>query len=212
MLRSAAALTTMSRTMWLLRARSTCVIALASLACAGVFGQDFDSEVAPILVRHCLECHQGAEPSGGFSLQSDKSFRAGGDSGEVLDATDPMASLLLEKVTSGEMPPESTLSADEIDVILGWVTTGAKWGNQQTLDLYQFTTDQRAGYDWWSLQPIVDPPVPECEPAKSNPIDALIFGPIAARQHDDGAESRRPDAGASFIGSTARNSSRASIG
>ena len=29
---------------------------------------DFDKQVAPILVSHCLECHQGNEPEGGLNL------------------------------------------------------------------------------------------------------------------------------------------------
>ena len=29
---------------------------------------DFDKQIAPILVSHCLECHQGSEPKGGLNL------------------------------------------------------------------------------------------------------------------------------------------------
>jgi hypothetical protein len=137
-------------------------------------GNSFRDAVAPILIRNCLECHHGAEPSGGLDLTSAESLGRGGESGQVIQADDLRASLLWQQVSSGEMPPESKLSETDRNEILRWVAAGAPWGDH-TLDPYSLTTDKRAGYDWWSLQPIVDPPVPDVGTEVRNPIDAFVI-------------------------------------
>lgn len=141
---------------------------------------DFDQAIAPILIRNCLECHQGDDPAGGLDLSSGESFKAGGDSGPPLAFEQPRDGLLWQKIESGEMPPESDLSEDDQGLIARWIDSGAFWSNR-TLDPYELTTDNRAGYDWWSLQPISDPPVPdlpsnpEFDRASTNPIDAFVI-------------------------------------
>ncbi len=145
--------------------------------------RDFDSAVAPILIRNCLECHHGSEASGGLDLSSAATLAAGGESGDVIAARSPEASLLWQKVDSGEMPPETKLPAAEKQWIRRWIDAGAPWSDR-TLDPYAFTTDTRAGYDWWSLQPIVDPPVPDVGDELTNPIDAFVL----ARLHQAGLQ------------------------
>ena len=66
---------------------------------------DFESEVAPILVMRCLECHNAATASGDLVLTRDDSLRRGGKSGEVIVPGNPEESLLFERVLAGEMPP-----------------------------------------------------------------------------------------------------------
>jgi len=51
-------------------------------------------------------------------------------------------------------------------------------------DAFRETTSQRAGYDWWSLQPLRDPPVPEVQ-AKDrvrNPIDAFVLAALEEKE------------------------------
>ena len=66
---------------------------------------DFEKDVAPLLIRRCLECHQSENPSGQLSLETAKGLAKGGDSGAAIDAASPADSLLLQRVRSGEMPP-----------------------------------------------------------------------------------------------------------
>ena len=40
---------------------------------------DFEKEIAPIIVRRCLECHNSIDHQGGLDLTSLKSAIAGGD-------------------------------------------------------------------------------------------------------------------------------------
>ncbi len=134
----------------------------------------FDADIAPILVRHCLECHHGSEPAGGLDLSSSASVARGGDSGQVIDRDDAEQSLLWQKVSAGEMPPKARLTQQEIERLGQWITAGAIWSDQ-TLDPFAITTATRAGYDWWSLQPINDPAVPDVGIEVNNPIDAFVI-------------------------------------
>ncbi|MEZ6086810.1 MAG: c-type cytochrome domain-containing protein [Pirellulaceae bacterium] len=47
---------------------------------------DFESDIAPLLIRRCVECHQGSNPSGGLLLTTRAGLHAGGDSGEAIDS------------------------------------------------------------------------------------------------------------------------------
>ncbi|MCO6458231.1 MAG: PSD1 domain-containing protein, partial [Pirellulaceae bacterium] len=150
---------------------------------------DFNREVAPILVRRCLECHDRRNASGGLVLVSRSTLAAGGDSGPVVEPRRAERSLLVQRVADGEMPPErqgrpQTLPADEIAVLRRWVQSGADWPAGRELDQFEATTDLRAGRDWWSLQPVLEPAVPANSPGEftsdtqwpepENPIDAFV--------------------------------------
>ncbi len=147
---------------------------------------DFESQIAPLLVKRCVECHQGIDPSGGLSLTSQEGLVAGGDSGDVVDFQHPAASFFSERIASGEMPPEKQgrsqkLPDSEIELLRRWVDDGAKWPERRVLDYFERTNDVRAGRDWWSLQPVVRPIVPMLEGnvQPDNPIDAFIGAELA---------------------------------
>ena len=74
----------------------------------------FDERVAPVLARHCLECHGATLRKGGLSLATEDAFRKGGRSGPAVDPGEPESSLLWEHVASGTMPKgRPGLSGDE---------------------------------------------------------------------------------------------------
>src|SRR6185312_3898478 len=63
----------------------------------------FDAEIAPILARHCLECHGRSLHKGKLDLTSEEAALSGGASGLVILPGKPDESLLLDYVDSGEM-------------------------------------------------------------------------------------------------------------
>ncbi len=149
---------------------------------------EFERDIAPLLVRRCLECHNEAGESGGLRLTSATGLRAGGDSGPVIDADNREQSLLLERVLDGEMPPAKgdiaqRLPETEIGLLRRWVLAGTPWPEGRVLDPYERTTETRAGRDWWSLQPIRRPTVPvvEAKTASGNPVDAFIRAGLSER-------------------------------
>ncbi len=118
---------------------------------------DFEPDVAPLLVQRCLECHGSVDPSGGLDLSQHKTLLLGGDSGTAIESAG--MSHLLERLVSGEMPPEKNgksqaLPESEIAVFKAWIEAGAKWPDGRVLDLFERTTAKRAGRDWWAWQPL----------------------------------------------------------
>ena len=90
--------------------------------------QHFELEIAPLLSRHCLECHDSAAKEGGLDL-SRKSFAfAGGDSGDAIVPESPEDSLVFTSVESDEMPHDRPpLSTEEKKLLRDWIAGGAVW-------------------------------------------------------------------------------------
>jgi hypothetical protein len=129
-----------------------------------------------------MECHQERQAAGGLVLAIREKALAGGDSGEVIVPGRPDESLLIERVTAGEMPPArrgvpQPLPPEEVELFRRWITEGAPWPEARVLDLYERTSDVRGGRDWWSLQPVAraTPPEVKNHGRMANPIDAFIL-------------------------------------
>ena len=168
-----------------------CLIVVVALAIFGCESRvhasdqdapDFQQQIAPLLIKRCLECHQNSDPSGGLSLASKAGLMSGGESGPVLSPGSEEESYLIERVVAGEMPPEQDgvsqrLPDEEIALLSKWVQAGASWPEQRLLDLYERTSDVRGGRDWWSLLPVerFEPPLVRQAELVSNPIDAFVL-------------------------------------
>ena len=138
--------------------------------------------VAPIFVARCLECHNSRELSGVLDLSCAQSAFRGGDSGSVITPHDPAGSPLWQRVSQSEMPPlrqgqPQPLPPTEIASLAAWITAGAPWPSERVLDIYERTSEMRAGRDWWSLQRVVRPALPIRRPGDAtivNPVDVFI--------------------------------------
>jgi len=142
---------------------------------------DFESDVAPVLIRRCLECHKAIDPVGGLSLGSAASIAKGGESGVMVKPGSAADSVLFQRVSAGEMPPAQhgesrRLPEGEIEILRRWIDAGAEFPANRQLDLFERTTDVRGGRDWWSFQPLkfAVPPAITDLPADANPIDGFI--------------------------------------
>jgi hypothetical protein len=141
----------------------------------------FDTQVAGILVSKCLDCHSGPKPKGKLDLSTKATASKGGESGPAVVAKDLKKSLIWQRIDAGEMPPEEKLTANEKGVLKAWIESGAEWGTDP-IDPFRVTTDKRAGYDWWSLQPLsrIDPPKVQNPETIKNPIDAFVLKRLEA--------------------------------
>ncbi|MEC9096127.1 MAG: DUF1549 domain-containing protein, partial [Planctomycetota bacterium] len=138
----------------------------------------FDSQIAPILVKHCIECHNANDFKGQLNLQSAAGFLKGGELGSAFDKDTPLNSLILERVLSDEMPPEHPLTNAEKETLTTWIKNGARWGTTP-INIFKYSSPIRAGYDWWSLQPLRRPvPPTSIEGRASNPIDLFILNKL----------------------------------
>jgi hypothetical protein len=139
----------------------------------------FREQVAPLLERRCLTCHNDGDRKGGFSLQTQRQLE---DSGFVVPGR-PDESHLLSVLTShsprGQRPAmpkgSSPLTAAEVDLIRQWIVAGAEWPPD-----FRLKEPTVENFDWWSLRPMEThtPPTFEDATARSwlkTPIDAFVL-------------------------------------
>lgn len=130
------------------------------------------SSVRRLLTVRCSGCHNSNDKKGGLDLTTAESMLAGGDSGPSLVPGKLDESSFWQRIADDEMPPKKPLPQDERELVRKWILDNAKWTGGK-LDPAEFTSEERAGYDWWSLQPLQNNGPPESENS-ANPIDAFI--------------------------------------
>ncbi len=148
------------------------LIACVGPSALGAERDRFRDGVEPILRAHCVRCHGGEKPRGDVDL----STAAGAFEEGIVIPGKPDESRLIE-VISGDKPsmPQSgdRLGPAQVAELRAWVAEGARWPEGLTLK-----------YDplnWWSLRPLVRPPVPSDHPGARNPIDAFIRAGLSER-------------------------------
>jgi hypothetical protein len=165
-----------------------CLILLVVLPAWALGENHFDERIAPLLARHCLGCHNPSDKKGGLDLTRRESMISGGDSGTAMLPGNADESLLWQRVAADEMPPARqgaatsvALAASEKALLRQWIAAGAEWG-AGAIDPLRFTTDRRAGGDWWSLRPIASPKAPEVKDRGwiVNDIDAFVLARLEA--------------------------------
>jgi hypothetical protein len=136
----------------------------------------FNADVRPILKAHCTDCHGEAEKlKGGLDLRLRRLAVAGGESGPAVVPGKAAESLLIERVTSGDMPPgKKKLSAAEVDVLRRWVAGGAAVEGPEPDKLAPGLAIAPEDRAWWAFQPVKQPPVP----AAGQPIDAFVLAKL----------------------------------
>lgn len=108
----------------------------------------FETQIAPLLAKNCLQCHDSASKEGGLDLSKREAALAGGDSGEVISPGAADESLLWEYVEAGMMPPEGEPLADDDQRLLSeWIDAGAAWSLEQ-LDPAIYVHQGRAAENW----------------------------------------------------------------
>ena len=141
------------------------VAILASLARAGdppAFGRD----VAPILVKNCLGCHNDKKAQGGLSMRTFADLKRGGktNGADILVPNRPEESGLIESIGDDadprmpyKLPP---LGANDRDVLARWVAAGAKFDGASADDTPIATlVDPAAGLAKIAVKTAVSDPV-----------------------------------------------------
>ena len=141
----------------------------------------FQTQVAPLLHSHCLKCHNPVKLRGGLDLTTHPGMLKGGEAGAVVVPGDSADSLLFAKVRDGKMPPDGPLADAEVGLLRRWIDAGAAVGRRRPYS--RLPEKGRAGPDWWSLQPIRRPAVPDVKNRDwvRNPIDAFILARLEAK-------------------------------
>ncbi len=149
----------------------------------------FESNIRPVLVQHCYDCHStdAAELKAGLFVDSREGMLKGGESGAAVVAGKPNESLLIAavKYDGSEMPPNRKLEQRQIESLVKWVEMGAPWP-QATSSPGVPATDARKDWsklDWtvarqnhWAWKQVVRPDIPSVNDAMVvNPIDEFVI-------------------------------------
>ena len=155
-----------------LRLLGQALIAL-SMAVPLCAGGDFASEIQPILNASCVPCHHGAKPSAGLSLDSAQAVARGGRSGAVVRPGNSPASLLYQRMASGDravrMPlGGNPLPPETIALVRAWIEAGARGLP---------SIAETAPGKHWAYVPPVRPAIPVVQNQTwvRNPVDAFIL-------------------------------------
>ncbi|MCA9074767.1 MAG: DUF1553 domain-containing protein [Planctomycetaceae bacterium] len=156
----------------------------------------FENSIRPLLIDHCIECHNAKKSESGLRLDSRELMLKGGDRGPAISLDQPEDSLLLQTmrhVDDLEMPPDEQLPDHEIAAIEEWIRSGANWPKDVVLGESGPTlrggpiTD--AERDFWSFQPITDPTPPNVDGSDMlNDIDRFVL----ARLEESGLDPMPP--------------------
>jgi Protein of unknown function (DUF1553)/Protein of unknown function (DUF1549)/Planctomycete cytochrome C len=140
----------------------------------------FEKDVRPLLTQLCQRCHGPKKQENGLRLDSRAALLKGGNGGAVVIPGEPDKSLLIRAIRhDGElhMPPSKKLTNDQIALLSRWVRMGVPWPEDG-----QAAASTRSGpitaveREFWSFQPIKDPPVPAVKDRgwPLTPIDHFI--------------------------------------
>ncbi len=162
------------------------VIALASVTVAHA-DEFFTTKIEPLLKQRCFECHSHEKKMrGGLTLDSRSGWEKGGDLGPAVVPGKPEESLLIRMVRwsddEHQMPPKEKLPPAEIALLEEWVKRGAPDP--------RVTEERPSDLDWWSLKPLVKPPVPVVAGAE-HPVDHFIRARLAERKLTPSPEADR---------------------
>ena len=132
----------------------------------------FERDVRPILKKHCFQCHGESKTEAKLDVRLRRLIAEGGDSGPGLVDDRPDDSLLWQRISSGEMPPEEVrlrLTVAELETVRRWIAAGAKTARpepENVADLPRITEEERSH---WAFQPIERPNGTEGEAGRSCP-------------------------------------------
>jgi len=166
---------------------------LAAPAADSPAGHDFfENKIRPLLIEHCLKCHDGAatdKPKGGLALDTRAGWAKGGEGGPAIIPGQPDRSLFIRAIryTDKElqMPPKGKkLAPQQIALFEEWVRLGApdpRTGKSSGPPL----SDPNVVKNHWAFQPVREPAIPKIGNRKSeigNPIDAFVAAKLADRK------------------------------
>jgi hypothetical protein len=123
----------------------------------------YREQLLPILTSKCLTCHNPEKKKGGLDLSRRQLALKGGKSGPALLPGKADASRIYQKLSAGEMPPQSPLGPAQVAAFKTWIDGGAPYEKEPlTVSL------PRAGPDWWSLRKITRPVPRHGQPGYEN--------------------------------------------
>lgn len=87
----------------------------------------FSGQVLPLFEKYCWECHSENNTELGLKLDTYEGVMAGSDYGTVVEAGDADGSLLVDMISSGDMPEDGDpVTPEDLEIIKTWINEGAE--------------------------------------------------------------------------------------
>ena len=167
--------------------RLAAVIVLASAWPTFVQADDaeqfFESQIRPLLIEKCLECHNVEKQSGGLRLDSRDNILKGGDSGAAMIPGDPAASRLIQAIRYDgdlQMPPETPLADDHKKLLTHWIELGAPWPADSKPMLAEKADLAKTHWAFQPVQHFEPPQVANSTKSAHKPVDAFLLARLNA--------------------------------
>ena len=150
----------------------------------------FESQVRPLLVQHCVDCHGPSDQSGQLRLDRRPAQDRSVGSGPIIVAGQPEDSLLMRAVryddSALQMPPDGKLSDEELAILARWVQQGAYWPEEadveddQAMDRPPAERIDEVRQSHWAYRPIASSPPPPVDRADwvQQPLDQFVLGAL----------------------------------
>lgn len=151
----------------------------------------FETKIRPVLVEKCSMCHSGELAQANLRLDFRAGWETGGKSGPAIVPGDPPASLLIQAIrhegSSTPMPLGAKLAPAVVKDFEEWVLMGAPDPRDAPSSRpaiepsWEETFAERQR--WWSLQPVVRPPVPDVQHGQwsDRAVDRFILAELEAK-------------------------------
>ncbi len=135
--------------------------------------------VAPILARHCLDCHNAEDAELALDLSTEAALLLGSETGPVIVPGKAAESLLVQALAKGaepHMPPKGQLKEEEIAAITAWVN-----GLDPQVAVGRSVIGE-ADRAHWAFQPVARPEPPEVKRGEwaRTEIDRFILAKLEA--------------------------------
>lgn len=127
---------------------------------------DFTADIAPILEKKCLGCHNPNILKGDFSMATLEDIRLAGEDMLIPGNSEDSMLHWITLPSGPDEPPDmpedgEPLTSEEADLLAAWIDAGADWPDGLVLK-----EASKADKSWWAYQPIGAP--------KHDSIDAYI--------------------------------------
>jgi Planctomycete cytochrome C len=156
-----------------------CVAAWVTAA-TGQDKVDFEKQIQPIFVEHCIKCHGEKQASGKMRLHTAVGLKEKWDADkELLVAGEPDKSELYQRLVlpaddKKRMPRMADpLPKEKIDLIAAWIKEGAVLPDSAAAPASETPTEPAEGAEAADAEKPAEAPLPEAAPAPKEAIDKL---------------------------------------
>ena len=144
----------------------------------------FEKKIRPLLAANCYNCHSAnTKALSGLRVDDRNGLLTGGKRGPAIVPGDPDKSRLVlaikHELPKASMPPEKTLSAEEIADLARWIKDGAAWPRAALPKSVGRSAEKYKALrkEHWAFQPLRDPQAPVVKDAgwATDDVDRFVL-------------------------------------